>query len=163
MKVVVSDTSTVSNLIVIEELHLLKDIYGGVIIPPAVHSEILALRALGKNIESFTNASWIELVNPDKNWITEIERFNLDKGETQAIALCKTINADLLLIDEKLGRALAKDLGISTTGLLGTLVKAKNAGKIKSVKVIMDSLKDKAGFWITDSLYTEVLKLCKEL
>lgn len=41
--VVVSDTSPISNLIIVGRLHLLKDLFGEVIIPEKVRQEVLRL------------------------------------------------------------------------------------------------------------------------
>jgi predicted nucleic acid-binding protein len=42
--------------------------------------------------------------------------------------------ADLLIMDESSGRALARSLNISITGTLGMLLKAKRDGEIPSWK-----------------------------
>src|ERR1700728_4155442 len=153
MKVIVSDTSSISNLIIIDRLDLLKEIYGSIIIPPIVRNEIIALEKKGRNLEKFKNASWIEMAAPDLAALQLLQSYKLDAGEKEAIALARSINADLLLIDEKAGRNVAEQLGIKTTGLLGTLVMAKNLNKSLIVKQILDELMQKAGFWISTDLY----------
>ena len=95
--------------------------------------------------------------------LSPIQSFKLDAGETEAIALANLISADLLVIDEKMGREVARKLGIKTTGLLGTIVSAKGLDKTIVVKQIMDELITKAGFWISKDLYQEVLKMSGEL
>ena len=50
---------------------------------------------------------------------------NLDRGESEAIVLAKELHADFLLMDERLGTSTAESMGISTIGLLGVLIKAK--------------------------------------
>jgi predicted nucleic acid-binding protein len=162
MKVVVSDTSSISNLIIIGKLDILKITYAQVIIPPEVKKEILALKEFGEDVSDFLNASWIEMIAPDIYELQLLESYKLDQGEKEAIALARFINADLLVIDEKAGRAVAKKLGIKTTGLLGTIVAAKKLDKTISVKQVMDELIQKAGFWISKDLYREVLKLVEE-
>ena len=162
MKVVVSDTSTVSNLLLIGKLSLLRDIYSQIIIPPAVFNEITALKELGHSIREFHESSWIELSVPETGRINHLLHYQLDRGEMEAIALCQTIQADLLIIDEKHGREVARELGITTTGLLGTLIKAKEKGLIAEVRSIMDELSEKTGFWINPALYREILKICNE-
>jgi hypothetical protein len=48
-------------------------------------------------------------------------RGSLDAGEAEAIVLALERKANLLLVDEKLGRAAAKTFGLRITGLLGVL------------------------------------------
>ena len=162
MKVVVSDTSCISNLIVIGRLALLQSAYGHILIPSAVWREITALEKFDVNLTEFRNASWIEMIPVTPEELAELRSFKLDSGETEAIALAKSVKADLLLIDEKAGRDIARKLGIKTTGLLGTIVTAKNLNHEISVKQILGELKNKAGFWISNELYIEVLKLSGE-
>jgi predicted nucleic acid-binding protein len=75
--------------------------------------------------------------------------------------LANEINADLVIIDEKLGRYHAKHANLKVTGTLGILLKAKKQGKIKSVKKLLDELKDK-GIWLNDKLVERVIKLANE-
>ena len=57
----------------------------------------------------------------------------LDVGEAEAIALAIEIQADLLLLDERRGRVVAKELGLAVTGLLGVLLVAKQQGHLVAV------------------------------
>jgi predicted nucleic acid-binding protein len=49
----------------------------------------------------------------------------LDAGESEAIAMSLECPADLLIMDESSGRAMARNLKIRITGTLGVLLKAK--------------------------------------
>ncbi len=89
--------------------------------------------------------------------------YNLDLGEAEAIALALELQADELLIDERLGRREAVRLGLSITGVLGVLLIAKNRGLIAKVKPIMESLISQANFRISHQLYEEVLQTANEL
>ena len=48
--------------------------------------------------------------------------FRLYAGETAAIALALAVKADLLLMDEKRGRAAARHAGLTVAGVLGELI-----------------------------------------
>lgn len=162
MRVIVSDTSTISNLIVIGKLSLLNGIYQNILIPPAVHAEIIALEKSGIKLDQFRNSTWIEIAYPQQKSIQLILPYSLDLGETEAIALAYEMKADILVIDEIEGRSVAKELGITTTGLIGVLIRAKETGIISSIKDILDELRDKAGFWISENLYQTVLNSVNE-
>ena len=71
---------------------------------------------------------------------------NLDLGEAEALALALEVSADLLVIDERDGSAMANQIGIPTVGVLGLLVEAKLAGLIPAVTPMMDDLRDGLNF-----------------
>jgi len=55
----------------------------------------------------------------------KVLRRELDKGESEAIALALQAQADWTLLDEKEGRRVAKSLGLRVTGVLGILLCAR--------------------------------------
>ena len=82
----------------------------------------------------------------------------LDAGEAEAIALALETGAELLLMDEHLGRETAHHLGLRYTGLIGVLIEAKHKGLISAVKPHLDTLRNIAGFRVNDVLYMRVLQ-----
>ena len=83
-------------------------------------------------------------------------------GETAALALALEIQADAVLLDERLGHDAALRLGLKVIGLLGLLLQAKANGLLPAVSPELDALRNEAGFWISDSLRVKVLRLAKE-
>ena len=77
---------------------------------------------------------------------------HLDEGESEAIALALEIRCNLILMDERLGTKIARTEGLSTIGLIGVLLLAKQKNIIPALK-----LKSKAGFWLGASLLEQVL------
>lgn len=160
--VVVSDTTTICNLFLIDKLWILEKIYGEVIIPTGVHEELESMKNQPSIIEYIEMNDWIQTKSVSNNSLTEILMLTLDKGESQAISLAKELNANLIIIDEVQGRKIAQQMNLKVIGLLGILIQAKQENLIKSVTLIMDELKLKAGFWISAELYMKVLEITKE-
>lgn len=101
--IIVSNTSPISSLAKIDQLSLLEDIYVKVIIPQAVYNELTDIRAGEKVNNALKNANWIEIRSViNKQSVRKLE-LNLDQGEAEAIILAVELNANQLLIDERLG------------------------------------------------------------
>lgn len=162
MNIIISDTSPVSNLIQVEKLDLLKELFHSVIIPPFVDKEIRALSNFDINIESYEKADWIKIIVPkDIDLIKSLE-FELDRGECEAIALSKELNSDVLIIDERAGNDVAHQHGIHTMGLIGCLIKAKQEGIIVEVKPYLEELENTAGFYVDKKLKKYVYEMVNE-
>lgn len=160
--IVVSDTSCISNLLLIGQLDLLQKIYSEIFIPSAVYNEILALERNGKDLSYFKSRNWITLENNFIRNISLLPPKNIDAGEAEAIDLAVYIKADRLLIDERKGSLLAKEYGITTIGLLGILKIAKENHFILSVKDLLNQLMEN-NFWVSNELYSIVLNSVNEL
>ncbi|NET54713.1 MAG: DUF3368 domain-containing protein [Symploca sp. SIO2E6] len=141
---------------------MLREIYHSVIITTVVADELAA--ATKPSILAILELDWIQqrtLTNSAIAQQLQRER-GLDAGEASAIALALELQADDLLIDERLGRREALKLGLSIIGILGILVTAKQRNLIPLVRPIMDNLIHQAGFRVGTRLYQEVLHLCQE-
>ncbi|CAN5771423.1 hypothetical protein BH20ACI4_BH20ACI4_19570 [soil metagenome] len=156
--IIVSDTSPVSNLILIARLDILHKIFDEIIIPPAVDAEIRSLEQFGKDLSEYETAEWIKVSAPVNLQKVRSLQTNMDEGEAQAIALALEINCDLLLMDERIGTTIARREGLQTIGLVGVLIKAKEVGIIKEVREILDELKNIAGFWLEAKLEKKILE-----
>lgn len=160
--IVVSNTSPIINLAAIGHLHLLKDLYKEILVPDAVYEEIVAKGTGQPGAKEVEMSSWIhrKLL---KNQALELAlRVELDDGEAAAIALAVELKANVLLIDERLGRSVASRFGLNVVGLLGILIEVKQNGLIKAVKPLLDELKTIAGFWISQKLYNRILHTANE-
>lgn len=71
------------------------------------------------------------------------------------------MKADLLVIDERKARGIAKSMGINITGTLGILVDAKRQNRIEKLKPLLDGLISN-NIRISEKLYNDVLKLVNE-
>jgi predicted nucleic acid-binding protein len=132
--IVVSDTSALSNLAIVDHLWLLEAIYQTVIIPDVVASELAA--ASNPNISAILQLGWLQ---------------------TQSLA--NTQLADQLQQERGLE---AVRLGLSIIGILGILLVAKQKSLISQVQPVMDALINQAGFRVSPQLYQRVLALSQE-
>jgi predicted nucleic acid-binding protein len=160
--IVVSNTSPIINLAAVGELDLLQRIYGELVIPKAVYDEIVLVGDGQPGAREVKAFKWIKTIEVrDRNLLTAFQT-DLHMGEAEAIVLAIESGAQLLLMDERRARKVATKFGIRTIGLLGVLVQAKQKSYINAIKPILDNLKSKAGFWIGQELYGEILKIVEE-
>ncbi len=152
--IVVSNASPLLNLAAVGHLDLLRQLYSSIKIPQAVFDEIIKAGQIAP--------SWIETRAVSNRALVTALMLELDTGEAEAIALAVELPAYLLLMDERIGRRVAARFGLKFTGILGTLIEAKIKGLIPSVKPIVDDLRRKAGFWISESLYRRILQQAGE-
>ncbi len=85
----------------------------------------------------------------------------MDKGEAEVLILSKELNADLVIIDEIMGRRYAKQLDLTLTGTIGVLLRAKEEKLIVSLKGLLTKLSEK-GTWLSPKLISKVLRLANE-
>ncbi len=155
---VVSNASPLINLARIGKLTLLCDLYGELIVPEAVWLEVVVEGAGQPGADEVESATWIKTQAATNRQLVNALRQDLDAGEAEAIALTLEIGAELLLMDEHLGRETARHLGLRYVGLIGALVEAKHRGLIRAVKTHLDALRDIAGFRVVEALYVRVLQ-----
>jgi predicted nucleic acid-binding protein len=153
--IVVSDTSPILNLERIGHLRLLEQVYRRVLIPPAV---VVELAAYGFDA---TAAPWL-VIRQSSGAAFAARRFDLDAGEAEAIALAMETGADVLLMDERLGRRTAREAGIPVVGVLGVLSAAKNRGLISACGPLVTALLA-GNFWLDEELVRRFLALQGEL
>ncbi len=128
--IVVADTSPLNYLVLIGEADLLHRLYGRVLIPQAVLSELQHPESLSAVVEWVNHCpAWLEVrqvaVRPEES------SEELDPGELEAIALAEEHRPDvLLLMDEETGRLEARRRNIPTTATLGVLDDAAARGLV---------------------------------
>lgn len=156
---VVSNTTPIISLLKIGKLDILRKVYGKIIVPKAVYNEINA----GKNKSYFIDLSSLEWIE-----IKEIENkkslhffLDLDAGEAEVIVLASELDADLVIIDETLGRKFAKNNELKVTGTIGVLLKAKELGIVDNITSLIDLLIDN-GIWISAKLRQTIINKAKE-
>lgn len=157
--IIVSDTSSISNLLQIGLIDILHVLYGEITITPAVRRELYHLPNQEKQIEQI---DWIKVKTPqDQGMIVQLLE-EIDLGEAESIVLAMEEQAKYLIIDEYKGRMIADSYGIKIVGILGVLIQAKKKEAISAVKPHIDQLIE-IGFRLDKKLVERVLKGLGEL
>lgn len=127
---VIADAGSIFSLATIDKLEVLNQLFDETKIARAVWEEITLDKTTHfyKKIECFF-----------KSKVTAINSFNnltfvMDWGESESVILCKELNADLLLIDDKKARKIAENFDITCVGTLGILSLARSKGIIKELR-----------------------------
>lgn len=157
---VVSNTSPVLNLAIIDQLSLLHEQFGEIWIPTAVLGELRVGEDLpgSQAVRRALEAGWLRVEEVKDQTLAQVLQRDLDKGEADAIVLALQMKAGRVLLDEREGRRIAKSLGLNVTGVLGVLLRARREGKLSSLQKAMEALRERAGFRIGMELYTDLLR-----
>jgi len=160
---VVSNASPLINLARIGQLALLPRLFGRLLLPQAVWQEVVEDGRGQPGAEEIRRAVWIERAAVSNQPLIHSLRQDFDAGEAEAIVLAIEIQADWLLMDERLGRETAQYFGLRYVGLVGILSAAKQRGDLKALRPLLDRLRDVAGFRVSSALYQQVLRDAGEL
>jgi hypothetical protein len=159
---VVSNSGPLINLAKVGQFTLLRDLFQHIMIPPAVFEEVV-VRGGGQPGSGETNtAQWITRGMLEQFDVADILVAELDRGEAEALALALQEKADWLLIDERVGRRFAQQVGLKVKGTLGVLLEGVRRDCIDDLQPLLDTLMAE-GTWIAPALYAEVLKLSQEI
>ena len=153
--IVVSNSGPLIALSKLGLLSLLQKIFGKIILPEEVWKEVVEKGKGKAGSDIIAKAEWIEVRKIEELSI-EVLCKEIERGEAEAIVLAKRINADLLLIDEKIPREIAKSIGLNVVGVLGLIYEAISRGIVKRdfVKITEDMRRH--GIWISDEVSEEV-------
>jgi predicted nucleic acid-binding protein len=152
--IVVADTGPLNYLIRTGYPWILPEIFGRVLIPEAVLRE-LAHKQAPDELRAFTTSppSWLECI-PVRDVPEDLDPV-LGAGEREAIALAVESHADVLLIDDLLGRRAAEERSIPARGTLAVLLQAGLRGYLDFPDVFEHILA--LGFRVSGPLRKEVL------
>jgi predicted nucleic acid-binding protein len=140
VRLVIADTGPVNYLILIGHIEILPALFEKVTLPIAVKEE-LSNQDTPLVVRNWIAAPppWIELRHTTIA-LTDTEIAELGAGETEAIALATELHADLLLMDDRRGVAVALQKGLVVTGTMGLLARAASRG-ILNLAEAFDKLK----------------------
>ena len=124
--IVISDTTPVISLLKADRLELLRELYGTVLMLEAVYKELTENPVYIKEAEIIKKTHFLSVARVENTTSVNILRAitGLDAGESEALILYGEQRADLLLMDERKGRSVAKQLNIMFMGTVGILMLA---------------------------------------
>jgi len=161
--IVVSDTTPLISLLKLDLLDILQKMYSEVALPEAVYDELVANAAFQEEAQAIRDCSFLRkeaVRNRFAVRVLEAEML-LDRGESEALVLAEDLQADLLLVDERRARAIAKQLGIPIAGTMGVLLEAKRRGYVPLLRPLLDTLQE-CNIRLSPALIDEVLQLAGE-
>jgi predicted nucleic acid-binding protein len=153
----VSNTTPLRYLIAIEQEHLFGQLFERVFVPVAVHEEMTDARtpeAVRRRVLSLP--AWFEVRSVQESQPTAFP-VALHRGEREAILLAEALRADVLLIDEQIGRTIALSRNLPLSGTLGVLERADRMGFVSDFPKVLHGLKT-SGFFITEALEQQLLE-----
>src|ERR1022692_1851978 len=155
MLLVVADTSPIRYLVEIGHIGLLPQLFERIFIPSLVYDE-LRHPAAPTPVRAWANAlpAWLEVLSVA---VSDDPAFQpLDDGEKSALTLGMTLGADLILIDDRKGAAVALQKGFQITGTLGFLTRSAQRGLLDLTDAL-ERLK-RTNFYYRQELFDDILK-----
>lgn len=160
--VVICDSSALINLAFINQLHLLREMFGGVLIPPGVYHEVVHRGEGRVGSEAVQGASYIHVVQLRSPGHVEAYIDPLSQTDAEVIVLAQEQDADLLITRDRRLRRRARQEGLIAITTFTLLIDAKEKDLIHEVKPFLDEMREK-GVPIRAGVYQEILRQTGEL
>jgi predicted nucleic acid-binding protein len=157
---VISNTSPLFYLHRLRQLDLLQKLYTRLLVPEAVVDELQAGRDQGEDVPEVTGYDWIEVRAVRMPAVVTLIT-DLGAGEAQVLALALEVPDSLVLLDDRVARAVASMRHIRMTGTAGVLLKAKQEGHIPAVAPLLERLLQ-LDFRLSKAVQASILKLAQE-
>ncbi|MCD6488284.1 MAG: DUF3368 domain-containing protein [Desulfurococcales archaeon] len=149
MKVIV-DTSALIALFGIDRFDLLRKLFTLVLVPRAVAEEYGELLP-----------EWIKVLDVKNKQLVQVLLEYVHRGEAEAITLAIETNADILILDDKKARSIARRLGLKIIGTMGILVLAKKQKLIDDIETEINRLLQ-TSFYLSRDVITKALEISRK-
>jgi predicted nucleic acid-binding protein len=140
-------------------LHLLPQLAGTILVPPAVVDEIAVGRSQGVRLPNLLTLRWVQVRHPASKKALPLIT-DLGPGETEVLMLGLELGA-IVVLDDGFARRVAEAVGLKFTGTLGLLLDAKRAGHIPAIRPLIEQLQ-MLRFRISPQTYQDILNLAGE-
>jgi len=159
---VICNTGPIVALSMIDRIDILRHLFELVAMPEAVNKEILDGGAISVGLASYRKVKWIKVMTLSDP-VDPLLRTSLDAGEAAVIALARELSVNLVLIDERKARRIARTIyGLDVIGSARILVEAKKQGLLDNVGAALRAMRE-GGYWIGDSIVDAALKQAGEI
>jgi len=138
--IALADASPLIALGIVGGLAWTHALFGKVLLTAAVQDEVApgSDRPGEREIAAAIRRGWLKVIQEE--W-TEPAFAELDEGEASTLRAAVNLRRPcLILMDEKAGRAVARELGFAVTGTAGVILAAKRRQLIPAVRPIFEQL-----------------------
>jgi len=158
---VICNTGPILSLSMIDRIDILQDLFELVAVPKEVHKEILEGGTTDAGLANYRKVKWIKVMTLSSP-VDPLLRTSLDTGEAAVIGLARELSVNLVLVDERKARKIARTIyGLYVIGSARILVEAKRRGLLDNVGAALQAMRDR-GYWIGDSIVDVALKQAGE-
>jgi hypothetical protein len=122
----------------LQRLDLLEKLFDTVIVPHAVYEELISNINYPDEKQMIVECPFLKRLEVSDRQSIKILRevVGLDAGESEAIALAEENHADLLIIDERKGRRVAKQMDLKIIGTIGILLQAFDYAILSKTEIL---------------------------
>jgi len=149
----------------IGQLTLLAQLHPRVLIPTAVHREVVLAGGGRPGSEAAARAvadGWLVPTMVPEDRVLDLLREQLDDGEAEAIRLALEPPPVVVLLDDMAARSVATRLGLQVTGTLGLLLRAEQMGYVDRLQPLIEQLRADGRFYVAPAVVAQILTLAGE-
>jgi len=162
---VVADSGPLMALGKLSLLDLLHGLFGQVLVPRAVHDEVVVRGMERDHADAFAvhlavRRGHLLVVDLDETRVpVDLRALPLDRGEKHALHLALRDAADLVLLDDLKAREEARARGLIVKGTLGILASAHRRDLLTfpDVEAVIEGILLRDDLWIAEGLCRQVL------
>ena len=161
-RVVIADAGPLIALASVDSLHLMRGLFGKVVITSVVYDEILPTTAMFADAKVLTTTlaeGWIEVVHVPNSDYRPLYP-GIDPGESSSIHLahdCRKLGDHVLIVmDDRAGRLEARSHGLSVLGSAALIGLAKTEGLIPLARPLLEKMMA-SGYFIGPSIVSAIL------
>ena len=158
-KVIINSTPIIA-LCKVDRLKILHKLYGEVTIPQAVFREVTEKNDVVR--QRISSCQWIHVESVKDTSSRKMYKAKLHDGEVEVMILAQECEGEhLVIIDDSAARRTADYLGLTLTGTMGVLIKAKQLGFLDSVMSVVAQM-EAHQIYLSDALKAQVHRLAGE-